>query len=205
MRPACTGGRFMPGAKGLSLTPGTLVGLSCMQQYRFLTIPQFAKMTKVSYAYATRVLRKMEQRRIVGYFGYTSIPGQGKTPKIYFLTRRGYDWLLSESDGTEEIGPFRDVHREFTWTPQMYHRIRLLIVFWRLSVRCLSVRSFHYQKSFWNTGVSAEQRSGKQQIILQSLTHRQTTLYPMERLFLRTARRTGAASFLLRWIWGQSR
>src|SRR3954454_20832322 len=130
MRPACTGGFFMPGVKGLSLTSGTLDGLSCMQQYRFLTIPQFAKMTKVSYTYATRVLRKMEQRRVVGYFGYTSIPGQGKTPKIYFLTRRGYDWLLSESDGTEEeIGPFRDVHREFTWTPQMYHRLRLLDCF----------------------------------------------------------------------------
>src|SRR3954451_7588851 len=104
----------MPGVKGLSLTSGTLDGLSCMQQYRFLTIPQFAKMTKVSYAYATLVLRTMEQRRIIGYFGYTSIPGQGKTPKVYFLTRRGYDWLLSESDGTEEeIGPF---HATWRWS-----------------------------------------------------------------------------------------
>src|SRR3954452_16417954 len=120
----------MPRVKGLALTSGTLSGLACMQRYRFLSIAQFARFTAVRYDHAAEKLRELENRRLVGYFGYTSIPGQGKTPKIYSLTRRGYDWLLSESDGTEEeIGPFRDVHREFTWTPQMYHRLRLLDCF----------------------------------------------------------------------------
>lgn len=120
----------MPEAKGPSLTAGALEGLTCMQHYRFLTIPQFARITKVSYVYATRVLREMEQRRVVGYFGYTSIPGQGKTPKVYFLTRRCYEWLVNESNlPAEIIGPFHDLHREFSWTPQMYHRLRILDCF----------------------------------------------------------------------------
>jgi hypothetical protein len=122
-------------AKGLCLTSGTLFGLACMQKYRFLTIAQFARYTAVRYDHAAEKLREMEHRRIVGYFGYTSIPGHGKTPKIYFLTRRGYDWLMSESEGTqEEIGSFHDVHREFTWTPQMYHRLRLLDCFIALEI-----------------------------------------------------------------------
>jgi Replication-relaxation len=29
----------------------------------------------------------------------------------------------------ETIGPFHDVHREFSWTPQMYHRLRILDCF----------------------------------------------------------------------------
>jgi hypothetical protein len=77
----------------------------------------------------------MEQRRIIGFFGYTSIPGQGKTPKVYFLTRRGYEWLVNESDlPAETIGAFHDVHREFSWSPQMYHRLALLDCFVALEV-----------------------------------------------------------------------
>jgi hypothetical protein len=125
----------VPPAKGLALTHGTLAGLACMHKYRFLTIQQFARYTAVRYDHAAEKLRKLENRRVVGYFGYTGIPGHGKTPKVYFLTRRGYDWLINESDGAEdEIGAFRDVHREFTWTPQMYHRLRLLDLFIGLEI-----------------------------------------------------------------------
>jgi protein involved in plasmid replication-relaxation len=120
----------VPTSKGLALTSGTLAGLACMHKYRFLTIQQFARYTCVRYDHAAEKLRELENRRIVGYFGYTSIPGHGKTPKVYFLARRGYEWLINESDGAEEeIGAFRDVHREFTWTPQMYHRLRILDCF----------------------------------------------------------------------------
>src|SRR4051812_17883749 len=125
----------MPQRKGLSLTPGALAGLACMQRYRFLTIPQFARIAQITRRHAAEVLRHMEQRRIIGYFGYTSIPGQGRTPKVYFLTRRGYEWLVNESDlSAETIGPFHDVHREFSWSPQMYHRLALLDCFIALEV-----------------------------------------------------------------------
>jgi len=72
---------------------------------------------------------------VVGYFGFTSIPEHGRTPKAYSLTRRGFDWLLNESTlSIEEVGPFHDVHREFSWTSQMYHRLRLLDCFISLEV-----------------------------------------------------------------------
>jgi hypothetical protein len=125
----------MPVAKGLGLTPGAVKGFSCMQQYRFLTIPQFARIANVTYDYAARVLGEMERRRVLGYFGYTSIPGQGRTPKVYYLKRRGYEYLVSESEGDAlEIGAFHDVHKEFSWTPQMYHRLRLLDCFIALEI-----------------------------------------------------------------------
>src|SRR4051812_37882739 len=125
----------MPDGKGLSLTPGIVRGLFCMHRYRFLTIPQFARIANVTYKYAAKQLYIMEQRRVVGYFGLLSIPAQGKTPKVYFLARRGYEWLVNESElAVEEIGAFHDVHREFTWTPQMYHRLRLLDCFIALEV-----------------------------------------------------------------------
>jgi len=101
-----------------------------MHKYRFLTIAQFARYTAVRYDHAAEKLRELEKRRVIGYFGFTSIPGHGKTPKVYYLTRRGYEWLINESDkAEEEIGPFHDVHREFTWAPQLYHRLALLDLF----------------------------------------------------------------------------
>jgi hypothetical protein len=121
--------------KGLTLTEGTLTALLCMQKYRFLSIRQFSRLTGNRYDHAAETLREMENRRIIGYFGYTSIPGHGRTPKIYFLTKREFEWLVNESKlSGSEIGKFHDVHREFTWTAQMYHRLRLLDCFIALEV-----------------------------------------------------------------------
>jgi hypothetical protein len=75
--------------KGLSLTAGTLTGLVAMHKYRILAIPQFARISGLAYKHAAEVLLDLERRGMIGYLGYTSIPGHGKTPKIYFLTRRG--------------------------------------------------------------------------------------------------------------------
>jgi hypothetical protein len=121
--------------KGLTLTEGTLTALLCMQKYRFLSIRQFARLTGNRYDHAAETLREMENRRLLGYFGYTSIPGHGRTPKIYFLTKHGFAWLVNESNlSGAEIGTFHDVHHEFTWTAQMYHRLRLLDCFIALEV-----------------------------------------------------------------------
>src|SRR4051812_24070451 len=125
--------------KGLTLTEGMLRPLLCMQTYRFLSIRQFARLTNTRYDHTAEILRELEARRVVGYFGFTSIPGPGRTPKVYFLTRRGFEWLISESKlPVEEIGPFHDVHQEFSWTPQMYHRLRLLDCFIALEVAVLA-------------------------------------------------------------------
>src|SRR4051794_1120423 len=94
-------------AKRTTLTKGTLRGLAYIQPYRHLIIAQFGKTAGVSTYHAGQVLQALETRQFVGYFGFTVIPGFGKTPKVYYLKRRGYEALLLEGNHEpEELGPF---------------------------------------------------------------------------------------------------
>jgi hypothetical protein len=75
----------------------------------------------------------------VGHFGHVRIPGHGKTPKAYYLKRKGWELLRRASDIPEElIGSFVEAHREETWSPQMYHRLRLLDLLITLEVQVRS-------------------------------------------------------------------
>src|SRR3954470_19299207 len=122
--------------KALILTPGTVLGLFFVQRYRFLTIKQFAQAASFSFDHAADVLRGLEARGHVGHFGHVRIPGHGKTPKVYYLTRKGFELLRRESDIPEELfGSFVEAHRETTWSPQMYHRLRLLDLLIALEVQ----------------------------------------------------------------------
>jgi hypothetical protein len=106
-----------------TLSKSALTGLFFIHKYRFLTIAQFAKIAPFSQYHAAEILRDLERWGIVGYFGYTGIPGQGKTPKVYYLKRRGYELLCAERVSLSE---FSEVHKETTWTPYMYHRLRII-------------------------------------------------------------------------------
>lgn len=120
--------------KNLTLGEGSLRALRLMRLYRFLTIKQFGKAAGYSEYNARDVLRKLEAFGMVGYFGFTSIPGHGKTPKVYYVTRKGWGMLRHEYDDTPE---YSAVHQETTWTPQMYHRLRLLDLFIALEMEVL--------------------------------------------------------------------
>ena len=117
----------MEPGENLIVTPGAVLGLFYIQRYRFLTITQVARVTGLSYHHTADLLRGFESRGHVGYFGHVRIPGHGKTPKAYYLKRKGWELLRRASDIPEElIGSFTEAHREETWSPQMYHRLRLL-------------------------------------------------------------------------------
>src|SRR4051812_9235078 len=107
-----------------SLSAGTVTGLYFNNKYRFLTIEQFARIADFSRYHAAEVLRDLERWGHVGYFGYIGIPGHGKTPKVYYLKRKGWELLCRES--TLDIPEFTEVHKETTWTPQMYHRLGII-------------------------------------------------------------------------------
>ena len=50
--------------------------------------------------------------------------GRGKTPKVYYLTRKGYELLRRESDIPDELlGTFKETFVEAKWSPQTYHRL----------------------------------------------------------------------------------
>src|SRR3954471_3457670 len=120
-------GARVAGSMKRSLSAGILTGLYFNNKYRFLTIEQFAKIANFSRYHAAEVLRDLERWGFVGYFGYIGIPGHGKTPKVYYLKRKGWELLCSESSTFDDsANPFMEVHKEVTWTPQMYHRLRII-------------------------------------------------------------------------------
>jgi Replication-relaxation len=75
----------------LTLTESTIAGLFFIQRYRFLTIDQFARAGGVHHSTASEQLRQFQRFGVLGFFGNTRLAGNGKTPKAYFLTRKGYD------------------------------------------------------------------------------------------------------------------
>lgn len=102
----------------LTLTPPAVLGLFFIQRYRFLTIAQFARASGLSRHRAEDLLHTLERRGLLGFFGFVRIPGHGKTPKAYYLTRRGWELLRRESDIPDELlGPFVETHLEASWSP----------------------------------------------------------------------------------------
>src|SRR5215212_9022630 len=115
----------MPRARGLILTDGAMLGLFFIQRYRFLTIEQFARASDMHRDTASRQLRILELAGLLHHFGNIALPGYGRTPKVYFLTRKGWEILSRESDIPPElIGSHKEIHVEARWSPQMYHRLR---------------------------------------------------------------------------------
>jgi Replication-relaxation len=115
----------MPRGTNLTLTNQTALGLFFIQRYSFLTIDQFARITALNRSTASGQLRCMERLEFLGHFGNTGLaPGSGKTPKVYFLTRKGWELLSQESDIPPDlIGNHKEIHIHAKWSPQMYHRL----------------------------------------------------------------------------------
>jgi hypothetical protein len=109
----------------LTLTERATLGLFFIQRYRFLTIDQVARAADLNRNTASNQLRRFELQGLLGHFGNTGLNGHGKTPKAYFLTRKGWEILNRESDiPAELIGSYKEIKVEARWSPQMYHRLR---------------------------------------------------------------------------------
>src|SRR5512132_1751492 len=101
----------MPRGKSLTLTDQAILGLFFIQRYRFLTIDQFARAADLNRSTASDQLRFMERHGLLNHFGNTGLPGHGKTPKAYLLTRKGWEILQRESAIPPElIGSHKQVH-----------------------------------------------------------------------------------------------
>jgi len=116
--------------EGIALTAPSeamMVGLYFIQRYRFLTVRQFASVTSLKEKSASEALLKLERQRVLDHFGNVGVRGYGKTPKVYYLKRRGYDLLVNESGiPPEMIGSFKETKINSKWSPQMYHRMATL-------------------------------------------------------------------------------
>jgi Replication-relaxation len=110
---------------GLALTDTTALGLYFIHRYRFLTIEQYARAAGAKRDAASERLRELERHGFLGHFGNTGVRGYGKTPKTYFLTRKGYELLTREADLPPGlIEPYKETHVAARWSPKMYHRLR---------------------------------------------------------------------------------
>jgi hypothetical protein len=108
----------------IALTESLIQGLFSIQRYRFLTINQFARVSGLHHSTAADKLYFLSQVGLLGYFGNTRSAAHGKTPKAYFLTRKGFELLQEECDIPPELlGTYKEVKVESRWSPQMYHRL----------------------------------------------------------------------------------
>jgi hypothetical protein len=62
---------------------------------------------------ASDQLRELERHGVLGHFGNIGMPGYGKTPKVYFLKRKGFELLTRESGIPPEL---IGAHKENTST-----------------------------------------------------------------------------------------
>ena len=116
----------------MTLTEKPLLGLYFIYKYRFLSISQFAHASGLSRHHAAEILRRLERLSAVGFFGNTPVAGAGRTPKVYYLRKKGYGFLSDETDF--ELDKFVEPNFELSWTPQMFHRLALLDLFIALEV-----------------------------------------------------------------------
>src|SRR3954466_3769894 len=89
--------------RGLALTDSAAIGLFYIQRYRFLTIDQFTRAASMKRPAASEQLRELERHGILGHFGNIGMPGVGKTSKVYFLKRKGWELLTRESGIPPEL------------------------------------------------------------------------------------------------------
>jgi hypothetical protein len=117
----------MPRGNNFAFSIQSLLGLFYIHRYTFLTIPQFARITGYNYSTASDQLRLLERHKILGHFGNIALAGAVKAPKVYFLTRKGWEILNEEADLPQElISKFKQVHTASKWSPQMFHRLKTI-------------------------------------------------------------------------------
>ena len=93
----------------IALTESLVQGLFSIQRYRFLTINQFARVSGLHHSTAADKLYFLSQVGVLAYFGNTRSAAHGKTPKAYFLTRKGFELLR---DCSRAAGFIQLVHDE---------------------------------------------------------------------------------------------
>ena len=104
----------------------TVQALRSIQSYRYLTKDQVAAVTGMRPKSASEMLLRLERQKLLASFGNVPIAGRGKTPKVYYLKRRGYRVLADAVD--DELPAFKEVNVTSRWSPKMAHRMATIDV-----------------------------------------------------------------------------
>lgn len=107
----------------------TLCALTSILRYRYLTVNQVATICGLRPKSASELLLRLERQKLLSSFGNVGIRGYGKTPKVYFVTKRGHGFLAEEFEvAGNDVPPFQAVNITSRWSPLMFHRIATLDV-----------------------------------------------------------------------------
>lgn len=140
----------------LSVTEVTLRALSAICSYRYLTVAQVATICGTKPKTTSEMLLRLERGRLLDHFGNTGIRGYGKTPKVYFLTKRGHALLTEEQEALElPVPPYTQVNVSTRWSPMMYHRLATLDVVSYIERDCAELAEYEL------TGTLVEYRRQK--------------------------------------------
>jgi hypothetical protein len=100
-------------------------------------------MTGVNAKSASEMLLRLERHRLLDHFGNVGIRGYGKTPKVYFLTRRGHAVLSEEQEALgQPVLPYRQINVSTRWSPMMYHRLATLDVLSYIERDCAELSGY---------------------------------------------------------------
>ncbi|MEM1088618.1 MAG: replication-relaxation family protein, partial [Pseudomonadota bacterium] len=89
------------------------------------------------------LLLRLERQKLLSSFGNVGIRGYGKTPKVYFATKRGHDVIAEEYEAAgKEVPPFRQINITSRWSPLMFHRIATLDVLSYVERDCRSLADY---------------------------------------------------------------
>lgn len=107
-----------------TITADTLRGLLAVYRYRLLSVDQFARASNLKSSHVRDVLRSFERTKLLGSIGNVGLRGGAKAPKLYYLTKTGYEAVLDAGGFlAEDIGPFVRAHTGPRWSPLMAHRM----------------------------------------------------------------------------------
>jgi len=108
----------------VSISSDVLTGLLAIQRYRLLSVEQFSRVSNLKSSHIRDVLRVFERKKLLGSIGNVGLRGGAKAPKLYYLTRTGYDAMTDAGGLTEDdVGSFVRAHTSTRWTPIMAHRM----------------------------------------------------------------------------------
>jgi hypothetical protein len=95
-----------------------------IHRYRLLSVDQFSRASDLKPSHIRDVLRVFERKKLLGSIGNVGLRGGAKAPKLYYLTRSGYEAMIDAGGLSEDdVGSYVRAHTSTRWTPIMAHRM----------------------------------------------------------------------------------
>ena len=132
-----------------AISAAALMGLMALHRYRLLSVEQFARASDLRPSHVRDLLRIYERQKLLGSIGNAGLRGGSKAPKLYYLTRSGYE-AMREAGGyfEEDIGPYVKPHTGARWTPIMAHRLATIDLLLSVEANLPDYRGYRLIRSF---------------------------------------------------------